>query len=246
MAQEIRTQSTIRPSLTTVARRQSAVGSSPQVRQTGASDSVSLSPRAAAASMANQVQNILSGLGFPVGGATATAQRSRAAAAPAPQASRQSGSLLSRVTRSAGQVADLALGLNPVTMPAVMSTRAMTLAGVRSNLITPDASSRLGAYAATSGNERGTTGRAANNAIGGIYLALGTFGEDRIGDVFNSQPARQLFNQPLSNGSSRRLAEMEYAYWRNQRDQNGTAGGYLGSVFSPAARDTIQQFMGLI
>lgn len=238
MAQEIRNQNTARPVAARTAVRRAGAAAPARTGSSAARDSVSLSPRAALASMSNQVQNIFSGLGFNLG--TTAARPSTSGA----QRSGQSGSVLSRVTRSAAQAADLMSGLNPVTMPATMARRAVTLAAVRNNNITPDRSSRLGAYAATSGNERGTTGRAANNAIGGIYLALGTFGEDRIGDVFNSQPARQLFSQPLSNGSSRRLAETEYAYWRQQRDQHGTAGGHLGSAFSPAVRDGIQQFMG--
>lgn len=216
-------------------------------RAASSSDSVQLSPRAQFAGAANRVRSVLSGLGFSTG----TAARSTAASSSSNSGSatvggssngRSGSSMLSNVASAL----DAASILNPMTAPITLGRRAANLAMVESGAVTPDRSSRLGAFRATAGNERGTTGRAAHNAIGGIYLALGTFGQDQIGNVFNSSQARELFDQPLSNGSSRRLATVEHGYWDRQRRESGTSGGYMGSAFSPAARDTIQQFMGWI
>jgi hypothetical protein len=215
------------------------------VSNQGSRDSVALSPRATAAAAASSVRTVLEGLGFSVernasqnGSSGVAAQANRRTTPP-----RETRVSRNSVGTRLRQAADLSLGLNPVTAPLQIAGRALNLARVESGAATPDRSSRLGAFRATGGNERGTTGRAAHNAIGGIYLAFGTFGEDRIGDVFNSNSARQLYNQPVTNGSSRQLAEVEHSYWDRQRREAGTTGGYMGSAFSPAVRDGIQNFL---
>lgn len=216
---------------------------------TRSSDSVQLSRGAQAAAAADQVRSVLNGLGFSTGTTARNSsdlgarQRSGGSSGVTSQAG--SGRSSSNSTlRNVVNVLDAASILNPVTAPLTIGRRAATLVGVETGMINPERSSRLGAFEATAGNERGTTGRAAHNSIGGIYMLLGNFGEDQIGNVFNSREARQEFGQSLSNGSSRRLAEMEHGYWDRQRQESGSAGGYMGSAFSPQARDMIQQVMG--
>ncbi len=215
-------------------------------RAASSSDNVQLSSRAQLAGAANRVSSVLSGLGFSTGTAARSSVASSSSNSGRAAQGSSNGSSGSSMVSNVASALDAASILNPVTAPLTIGRRAVNLALVESGAVTPDRSSRLGAFQATSGNERGTTGRAAHNAIGGIYLALGTFGQDQIGNVFNSSQARELFDQPLSNGSRRRLAEVEHGYWDRQRRESGTSGGYMGSAFSPAARDTIQQFMGWI
>jgi nucleoid-associated protein YgaU len=108
--------------------------------------------------------------------------------------------------------------------------------------LTVDPKTRLGAYAATAGYRDGTVGAAVHNAIGTIYGTLGTVGEEEIGTVFNSPQARALYNKPVDSDASRQMAELEYAYWSRISDQKpDSTGGKLGSMFSPAFRDFLQQ-----
>ncbi len=95
---------------------------------------------------------------------------------------------------------------------------------------------RLGAFEATLGFQRGTVGHGANRAIAGIYIAMGDFGEDHIGTLFHSQQVQALLDDPADGPSSRRMAELEYAYWNGQ----DTIGGWMGRQFSPSVRDAIQ------
>lgn len=240
----------------------SSRASSSSSRAAGSSDSVQLSRGAQAAAAADRVRSVLNGLGFSTGTAARNSSDVRSLRSNAGVNARARVGGSSGVTERAGttrssnstgstvrnvvNVLDAASILNPVTAPLTIGRRAATLIGVETGMINPDRSSRLGAFEATAGNERGTTGRAAHNSIGGIYMLLGNFGEDQIGNVFNSREARQEFGQSLSNGSSRRLAEMEHGYWDRQRRESGSAGGYMGSAFSPQARDMIQQVMGRI
>ncbi len=100
----------------------------------------------------------------------------------------------------------------------------------------PPQHSRLGAFKATLGFGNGTVGEGVNKAIAGIYIALGTIGEDRIGDVFASPEAQALLGDPISSASSRRIAEIEFAYWNSQ----DSIGGWMGRQFDPSVRDAIQ------
>lgn len=120
--------------------------------------------------------------------------------------------------------------------------RLSTLRDIDEGRVTPDPDSRLGAYAATRGHREGTVGHSVHNAIGTIYAALGTTGEERIGTVFNSPEARALYGEPVNSPASRRIAEMEHAYWSRIREQNPlSVGGNLGSLFGPGSRDFLQR-----
>lgn len=116
------------------------------------------------------------------------------------------------------------------------SQRVTDLIRVAIGAYDPPTYSRLGAFKATLGYAEGTVGRGANRAIAAIYLALGTTGEDQIGNVFNSPEAAALFPQDACGPASRRLAEIEHGYWSGQ----DTIGGMMGSAFPPDIRAAIQ------
>src|SRR5207253_1978977 len=108
--------------------------------------------------------------------------------------------------------------------------------------LSPDPMSRLGAYAANRGYAKGTVGHAVHDAIGTIYATFGTYGEENIGVIFNSPQAKALFADPVTSPSSRRIAEIEYAYWqRVLREDPTSGGGRLGSAFPPMVRDFLQR-----
>jgi hypothetical protein len=117
-----------------------------------------------------------------------------------------------------------------------------TLEKVDSGQIKPDPSSRLGAYMCTGGYPPGTVGRAVHNAIGFIYMALGTYMEEKIGRVFCDPQSIALYNDPVNGPSSVRIAQIEQRYWDNVRMEDAwSAGGKLGAAFSPSARDFLQR-----
>ncbi len=106
----------------------------------------------------------------------------------------------------------------------------------------PDPDSRLGAYAATRGYPEGTVGYAVHNAIGTIADLLGTYGQERIGRVFNSPEARALYDEPVASCAGYRMAVLEYTYWKDVLAEDPfSIGGSLGSMFDPAARDLLQR-----
>jgi hypothetical protein len=106
----------------------------------------------------------------------------------------------------------------------------------------PDAASRLGAYAATSGYPPGTVGEAVHNAIGTIYATLGTAGQEQIGKVFNSPEARALLAKPLTPETSTQIARLEHDYWtQTRRDNPLSLGGNLGSAAWVGLRDLLQR-----
>ncbi len=108
--------------------------------------------------------------------------------------------------------------------------------------VIPDPESRLGAFAATRGYPVGSVGHAVHNAIGTIFLALGTYGEERIGRVFNSPEARALYNQPVESSAGALMAAIEQRYWANvAAEDSWSPGGQLGAAFSPAVRDFLQR-----
>lgn len=107
----------------------------------------------------------------------------------------------------------------------------------------PGDASRLGAYQATLGHDRQTVGRGANNSIGGIYMLLGKFGQDKIGDVFFSEKAQATLADPVDSPSNRKLAQVEYDYWHSQWEKDRTAGGFLGTKVSPEARGRLQSWL---
>jgi hypothetical protein len=117
-----------------------------------------------------------------------------------------------------------------------------SLGDVRSGAIVPDPASRLGAYKATLGYPPGTVGHAVNNAIATIYVGLGTYGEEKIGRVFNSPEARALYNEPVESDAGILMAGIEQRYWDNVRKEDSwSPGGQLGAAFSPDVRDWLQR-----
>lgn len=122
-----------------------------------------------------------------------------------------------------------------------ISPNSNDLEAVRKGTLTPDPSSRLGAYKATLGYQPGTVGYAVNKQIGNIYNGLGTFGEDQIGKVFNSPEAKALYNEPVGSDASKQMAAMELKYWNDQKAK-GTVGGYMGSSVPVGARDWLQKY----
>lgn len=118
-----------------------------------------------------------------------------------------------------------------------------SLSRVDSGTDTPDPSSRLGAYAATRGYPKGSVGEAVHNAIGTIYVALGTYGEEKIGRVFNDPRTIALYNDPVDSASGLRVAEIEELYWNNVAQEEGitSGGGFAGSLFDAKSRDRLQR-----
>jgi hypothetical protein len=106
----------------------------------------------------------------------------------------------------------------------------------------PDPDSRLGAYKATAGYPPGTVGNSVHNAIGTIYTGFGTYMQEDIGKVFSSPQAKSLYNDPVTSSSSKCMAAIEQAYWAQVKAEDPwSAGGQLGSSFSPSARDWLQK-----
>ncbi len=117
-----------------------------------------------------------------------------------------------------------------------------SLAQIDRGEVVPDPESRLGAYAATRGYPPGSVGHAVHNAIGTIYVLLGTYGEEKIGRVFNSTEARALYNQPVESQAGALMAAIEQRYWANvAAEDSWSPGGQLGAAFSPAVRDFLQR-----
>lgn len=157
------------------------------------------------------------------------------AAGPARQGDGRSG-VLGALSDAAGALRDV------VTPSATAAQRVAALRAVDRGEVQPPPDSRLGAYAATRGYPRGTVGHAVHNAIGTLYATMGTYGEERIGRVFNSREARALYNQPVNGPAGRRMAALEHRYWESVRREDPlSAGGQLGSMFDPNARDFLQR-----
>lgn len=117
-----------------------------------------------------------------------------------------------------------------------------SLAQIDRGEVVPDPDSRLGAYAATRGYPPGSVGHAVHNAIGTIYVLLGTYGEEKIGRVFNSPEARALYNQPVESQAGALMAAIEQRYWANvAKEDSWSPGGQLGAAFSPGVRDFLQR-----
>jgi len=140
-----------------------------------------------------------------------------------------------------GFVQDLGDLVITKTGPAYL-WRMRNLRRVANGEVTVDPESRLGAFVATLGYERGTVGYAVNRAIGFIYLELGTYGEERIGTVFNSPEAKFHYPNPVDGNSSYMIAQMEHEYWKRVRSEDTfSGGGQLGSIFVPTVRDWLQR-----
>lgn len=125
-----------------------------------------------------------------------------------------------------------------------LGSRSTTLQSIDDGTLVPDPESRLGAYAATSGNPPGTVGASVHAAIGTIYGTMGTYGEEKIGRVFNSPEAIALYSQPADSPAGLRMAKLEYQYWSDVAKENpNSAGGELGTMASPNVRDWLQRHL---
>lgn len=104
--------------------------------------------------------------------------------------------------------------------------------------------SRLGAFKATLGYCPRTVGDAVNNAIAILYVALGTYGEERIGTVFSSPAAKRLYPDSVQSDSSRQVARMEYDYWsRVKKEDPWSSGSTIATAFDPKTRDWLQKMV---
>lgn len=110
----------------------------------------------------------------------------------------------------------------------------------------PADSTRLGAFQATLGHDRHTVGRGANNSIAGIYLMLGKFGEDKIGDVFFSDKAQRTLAHPVESQNNGVLAQVEWDYWHDQWKGQRSAGGFMGTQVTPATRRRLQRWLSKV
>lgn len=123
-----------------------------------------------------------------------------------------------------------------------VAMRLHTLQEVANRKQRPAAHTRLGAYAATCGYPEGTVGFAVNRAIGLLYASMGTYGEERIGTVFNSLAAKSLYRHSVDSPSSQRVAQMEFDYWaRVKREDPWSSGGRIATAFDPETRDWLQR-----
>lgn len=85
-------------------------------------------------------------------------------------------------------------------------------------------------------------GKVVHRAIGIIFLAFDTAGEEKIGRVFNSAAAKALFNDSVTSSSNLCMAEIELRYWANVKKENSKSfGGQTGAFFSPRVRDCLQR-----
>ena len=126
-------------------------------------------------------------------------------------------------------------------LPTDLPTYLVRLHSVDAGTLTPDPGSRLGAYAATAGHPEGTVGRAVHVAIGTIYAALGAYGEERVGRVFNSPEAKALLGEPVDSCAGFVVATLEHRYWSDVAAEDpSSAGGNLGAAFNPTVRNWIQ------
>ncbi len=122
------------------------------------------------------------------------------------------------------------------------STTLTDLALIDAGQYAPDPESRLGAYAATRGYPEGTVGHAVHNAIATIALSFGTYGEEKIGRVFNAPEARALYNERVDSCAGYTMAVLEYTYWADVLEEDSlSAGGAMGSMFNPTVRNLLQR-----
>lgn len=124
-----------------------------------------------------------------------------------------------------------------------VACRTANLVAIDNKTKQTDPESRLGAYACTAGYPEGSVGRSVHNAIGFIYMALGTYMEEKIGRVFCDPSSIAYYNDPIESDSSVRMGEVEQRYWDNVRmEDDWSAAGKLGAAFSPSVRDWLQKY----
>lgn len=120
---------------------------------------------------------------------------------------------------------------------AGVASRYKDLGAVSRGELETTAGSRLAAYKATSNHDRGSTGRAVNNAVGMFYTVMGRTGEDNVGHLFNSPEMKKHFSKPVRSDAPLQLSKLEHSYWKNQWKNEGTIGGLMGQTFGPSTRD---------
>jgi hypothetical protein len=108
----------------------------------------------------------------------------------------------------------------------------------------PNLESRLGAFYATRGYKIGSVGSAVHRIIGGMYLVLGSAGEEKIGRIYNNQAVKVLFNQPIESAAIRCLAYIEQLYFTNVKNENlESLGAALGAIVTARTRDCLTQLV---
>jgi Ca2+-binding RTX toxin-like protein len=86
-----------------------------------------------------------------------------------------------------------------------------------------DSVSRQAAFIGTKGYAQGTIGEAIHRSIGAIYLVFGSNFEASIGEYFNDPAIKELLAKPITDQqANQKVAEGEYRYWVNQRQQSIT------------------------
>jgi len=118
----------------------------------------------------------------------------------------------------------------------IVGNRRHTLYQMDHDKYTPELSTRAGAYYGTKGYKEGTIGNVAHHAIGTLIVIFGSFGEDDVGTLFNSQRMKNLYPKPINSPESEEFNLLEYKYWKTKHD----AGGVMASMFPPFVRKLIE------
>lgn len=105
------------------------------------------------------------------------------------------------------------------------------------------AGGRLAAFKATGNAAPNTWKKPVHVDIACIYLLMGERGSECIGDIFESAEMQQELNKDTSDKeASLAAATLEFKYWKKCRLEDSLSlGGFLGSSFTPATRNVIQQ-----
>ncbi|MDB9414783.1 hypothetical protein PN446_19935, partial [Microcystis aeruginosa CS-567/02] len=86
-----------------------------------------------------------------------------------------------------------------------------------------DSASRQAAFIGTKGYPQGTIGEGVHHSIGAIYLVFGSNFEASIGEYFNDPAIKELLAKPITDQqANQKVAEGEYRYWVNKRQQSIT------------------------
>jgi len=106
-----------------------------------------------------------------------------------------------------------------------------------------DSKSRLGAFAATLGYDKGTVGHGVNIAIGLLYLMYGDQYQEEIGTVFNSLATKAFYSRPVTDKvANQAVAHMEYEYWSGVQNQNpASEGAKMALKYSVEERMKLQE-----
>jgi RHS repeat-associated protein len=107
-------------------------------------------------------------------------------------------------------------------------------------------SSRLGAFQATAGMPRGSTGEGAHFFIGLLYFGFGNFGAHDIGNYFWHPRTQALLLSRNVGYPTQEVARGEYHLWVEVWRRTGHPMAFFGSSFNPTARARFQQAGGVI